>query len=268
MKGKSSKIFWSLVMFSVISLYAVLNMIVDWSNFLVVNSILFLIFRIYFQYNLYTTIVLLIFIHGIYLIAFFITSIFYFNKIHLSTTFIMKRSLFRKNSYKINASIHPITFLCIKKHEKQFVSKKFKYNKNKFFSQIMAKDFNLAIQNAVKIIQKNKNITTITFKTHKSYITYIINHMNEVQNLIKKLFDSEIHVQITKIRDSEKFIIYIYYTDSTQYEIHIDQKKRNRLYIEPFAYLSLWQSIVHILKHPKSLWERRQVYNVMIKKVL
>lgn len=190
MKEKSSKIFWSLLMFLVILLYAVLNMMVDWSNYLVVNLILFFIFKSYFQYNLYTTIVLLIFIQGIYLIVFFITSIFYFNRIHLSTTFIMKRSLFRKDSYKINASIHPITFLCIKKHEKQFRSKISKYNKlrnktlflnkNQFFSQIMAKDFNLAIQNIMKITQKNKNVKTVTFKTHEVYI-------DKIQNLIEKL---------------------------------------------------------------------------------
>lgn len=246
MKEKSSKIFWSLLMFLVILLYAVLNMMVDWSNYLVVNLILFFIFKSYFQYNLYTTIVLLIFIQGIYLIVFFITSIFYFNRIHLSTTFIMKRSLFRKDSYKINASIHPITFLCIKKHEKQFRSKISKYNKlrnktlflnkNQFFSQIMAKDFNLAIQNIMKITQKNKNVKTVTFKTHEVYI-------DKIQNLIEKL------------------------TYANQYNVSIKQRKWDRLHIEPFAYLSLWQSIVYILKHPESLWRRRPVYEVKIKKI-
>ncbi len=246
MKEKSSKIFWSLLMFLVILLYAVLNMMVDWSNYLVVNLILFFIFKSYFQYNLYTTIVLLIFIQGIYLIVFFITSIFYFNRIHLSTTFIMKRSIFRKDSYKINASIHPITFLCIKKHEKQFRSKISKYNKlrnktlflnkNQFFSQIMAKDFNLAIQNIMKITQKNKNVKTVTFKTHEVYI-------DKIQNLIEKL------------------------TYANQYNVSIKQRKWDRLYIEPFAYLSLWQSIVYILKHPESLWRRRPVYEVKIKKI-
>ncbi|ERM92480.1 hypothetical protein O163_04765 [Caldanaerobacter subterraneus subsp. yonseiensis KB-1] len=247
MKEKSSKIFWSLLMFLMILLYAVLNMMVDWSNYLFVNLILFIILKIYFQYNLYVTIVLLIFVHGIYLIVFFITSIFYFSRIHLSTTFIMKRSLFQKDSYKINASIHPITFLCVKKHEKQFGSKISKYNKlknktlfltkNQFFSQIMTKDFNLAIQKVIKIIEKDKNVTTITFKTHEVYI-------DKIQRLIKK------------------------FTNANQYDVSIKQRKWDRLYIEPFAYLSLWQSIVYVLKHPESLWRRRPVYEVKIKKIL
>ncbi|MDI6604086.1 MAG: hypothetical protein QME35_02950 [Thermoanaerobacteraceae bacterium] len=237
MKTKCCKIFWSLVMFFVILFYAIVNMVVDWSNYLFINLILFFIFKRYFQYNLHTIIILLIFVQGIYLIVFFLTSIFHFAQIHLSTTFIMKRILFRKNSYKINASIHPITFLCIKKQEKQLTSKTFKHNKNQFFSQIMTNDFNLAIQNAIKIFQKNKNITTITFKTHKVYI-------DKIQSLIKKL------------------------NDANQYYISIKQKKWDHLYIEPFAYLSPWQSIVYILAHPKSLWMRRPIYEVKIKKFL
>jgi hypothetical protein len=149
----------------------------------------------------------------------------------------MKRILFQKNSYKINASIHPITFLCIKKQKKQLTSKIFKYNKNQFFSQIMTTDFNLAVQNAIKILQKNNNVTTITFKTHKVYI-------DKIQGSLKKL------------------------NDANQYYISIKQRKWDHLYIEPFAYLSLWQSIVYILAHPKSLWRRRPIYEVKIKKFL
>jgi hypothetical protein len=149
----------------------------------------------------------------------------------------MEKTFLRKNSYKINASIHPITFLCIKKQEKQLTSKIFKYNKNQFFSQIMTNDFNLAIQNTIKIFQKNKNITTITFKTHKVY-------KDKIQDLIKK------------------------HNTTNQYYISIKQKKCDHLYREPFAYLSLWQSIVYILAHPKSLWRRRPIYEVKIKKSL